>query len=374
LTKVPKGKSVYLALHLERTDEYWELTNTAQYLYLIETLWIRVDWETLNDPSTRRSPASDCHELFRKIANKGTLKYPPALNHKDLGFLGGYLWPIVGYFEFFGFWEVETSSYDETRYLHIDRIDVSTLGWSMAKIFAKKRRIMDWNYYERLTGAMPNPFDFMMGFGLEEEEPDPDPVKTLLKALKGEKIPKKKKKKKVEPEEELDFASLGAFPTAFETILPKAELQKTIFFTPEPPKKGTYILKLRFKHYPEVWRRLSLPWDATLEDLHLLIQQAVQFDNDHLYAFSHRLGFNSRAMYTSPWDNSGIPADETRIGDIQFLPPKPFYYIFDFGDNWQFEIFLEEIKPETKAKQSPTILESQGDAPAQYHFYEDEEW
>lgn len=45
---------------------------------------------------------------------------------------------------------------------------------------------------------------------------------------------------------------------------------------------------------------------------------------------------------------------------------------FDFGDNWYFEVKLEQIDEGSKIKK-PTVLESFGEAPPQYGTW-DEEW
>jgi hypothetical protein len=47
----------------------------------------------------------------------------------------------------------------------------------------------------------------------------------------------------------------------------------------------TYTFHVSPPGFGRVWRKLELPSDFTLEDLHLAIQDAFAFDNDHLYSF-----------------------------------------------------------------------------------------
>lgn len=47
----------------------------------------------------------------------------------------------------------------------------------------------------------------------------------------------------------------------------------------------TYTLNVSLADEEGVYRQLELPADFTLEDLHLAIQEAYAFDNDHLYSF-----------------------------------------------------------------------------------------
>ncbi len=47
----------------------------------------------------------------------------------------------------------------------------------------------------------------------------------------------------------------------------------------------TYTFNVSLADEEGVWRQLELPADFTLEALHLAIQEAYAFDNDHLYSF-----------------------------------------------------------------------------------------
>ncbi|MEM6264096.1 MAG: hypothetical protein AAGI38_16395, partial [Bacteroidota bacterium] len=52
---------------------------------------------------------------------------------------------------------------------------------------------------------------------------------------------------------------------------------------------------------------------------------------------------------------------------------KPFLYIFDFGDNWEFECTIEEMLEEELVK-SPRVVAKKGKAPEQYPDYDEDEW
>ena len=43
-------------------------------------------------------------------------------------------------------------------------------------------------------------------------------------------------------------------------------------------------------------------------------------------------------------------------------------FLFDFGDNWEFDVTLEEVD-EAKTLAKPVILESKGAAPPQYRSW-----
>ncbi len=48
-------------------------------------------------------------------------------------------------------------------------------------------------------------------------------------------------------------------------------------------------------------------------------------------------------------------------------------FLYDFGDNWMFKIQLEQVDPGNSKMKNPVVLESQGDAPEQYEYWDDEE-
>jgi hypothetical protein len=47
-------------------------------------------------------------------------------------------------------------------------------------------------------------------------------------------------------------------------------------------------------------------------------------------------------------------------------------FLFDFGDNWEFELLLEAVEPD-RAVDKVEILETHGEAPEQYLYEDDDE-
>jgi hypothetical protein len=114
---------------------------------------------------------------------------------------------------------------------------------------------------------------------------------------------------------------------------------------------------------PAIWRRIQLP-DCTLADLHLLIQAAMGWDNDHLYEFEFR-----GERYTEPppmgggfgifGGDDGADAKEMRLSDLLENVRKrtSFKYVYDFGDDWQHTITLEDRPPREPGKFYPLCLD-----------------
>ncbi len=86
---------------------------------------------------------------------------------------------------------------------------------------------------------------------------------------------------------------------------------------------------------------IEVPDICSLFDLHLFIQKIVNFDNDHLFEFY--AGRNDRNRKIVFYGNPGNPIDggdyeTTLLKNIYPLKGLKLYYLFDFGDDWLFEI------------------------------------
>lgn len=119
-------------------------------------------------------------------------------------------------------------------------------------------------------------------------------------------------------------------------------------------------------------RGIRMNLEDSLYDLHEMIQRAVDFDNDHLFEFMVGRGAMKR-VYTLPEAmNSGRDLSvETSLGELDLRKGQVFTYLFDFGDMWQFDIKVLEIREGTIKR--PEVIKSEGDAPEQYPYYEEEE-
>jgi hypothetical protein len=123
-------------------------------------------------------------------------------------------------------------------------------------------------------------------------------------------------------------------------------------------------------------------WEATIEipdicsllDLHLFIQNTIRFDNDHLFEFYAGRNDRNRKIIFS--ENSGYPDDEDvyeniLLKDVYPLNGLKLYYLFDFGDNWLFEIKKSRKKAiPLNDTEYPRIVTENGVKLRQYLDYE----
>jgi hypothetical protein len=124
---------------------------------------------------------------------------------------------------------------------------------------------------------------------------------------------------------------------------------------------------------------IALDASSTLADLHHIIQQAVGFDNDHLYGFyvARTPWSRDRVRYDGSeqdgwYDEDEDEDDSASTTTLEGLFPLPtdrrLFYLFDYGDNWIFQISRARNKPFAPEPGSewPRLIGERGDKPPQY--------
>ena len=112
---------------------------------------------------------------------------------------------------------------------------------------------------------------------------------------------------------------------------------------------------------------------STLEELHFIIQAAVEFDNDHMYEFY--ISRTERSRDRVRFDDENEKIYSTTLESLYPLDKdRKLYYLFDYGDHWLFKITRTRKKPQEpeKEKKYPRLVEDKGKVPEQYP--EREEW
>jgi hypothetical protein len=127
-------------------------------------------------------------------------------------------------------------------------------------------------------------------------------------------------------------------------------------------REGTHIFKVSLER---LWRRIAIPADQTLARLASTILNAVEFDHDHLYEFSYQNRFGILERVNHPYMDEGPWTSEVLVGDVPLRIGQAMTYLYDFGDQWEFDVSLEQVDPEMVIEDSVT-LEAYGESPEQY--------
>jgi hypothetical protein len=134
------------------------------------------------------------------------------------------------------------------------------------------------------------------------------------------------------------------------------------------------ITLIRALYYKNEWSaNIEIDESSTLEDLHYAIQDAVEFENDHLYCFfiSRTDRSRGRTMF-DPEDGQVLPK---KLKDMFPLPPRQcFFYLFDWGDEWIFKISPSRKRPHepVKGAKYPRVQNQSGVKLVQYPALEDD--
>jgi hypothetical protein len=111
---------------------------------------------------------------------------------------------------------------------------------------------------------------------------------------------------------------------------------------------------------PPIWRRLLLPAEMNLAQLHEVIQASFGWTDSHLHQF-----IIGGLVFGAPeFDEDGVDertifeAAEVHLHDFDFdnVPNPQFLYEYDFGDSWLHSIDVEVRIPRQQSSKYPTCI------------------
>jgi hypothetical protein len=109
-------------------------------------------------------------------------------------------------------------------------------------------------------------------------------------------------------------------------------------------KTTAYQIKLELSgSKPKIWRRLIIPPDMLLSDLHKVIQTAMGWTNSHLHMFNKGKVFFEPPLDDDFLDSTGVDYTGYTIGKLLEEENDKISYEYDFGDGWEHTITLEKV-------------------------------
>jgi Plasmid pRiA4b ORF-3-like protein len=110
---------------------------------------------------------------------------------------------------------------------------------------------------------------------------------------------------------------------------------------------------------PPIWRRLLIPSHMTLADLHVAIQATIGWEDAHLHAFDI-----AGAAYGDPRSVDDVIAEKRlTLSALAKAAVTRFTYTYDFGDNWEHTIVLEETQNPEKDRLYPACVAGKRNCP-----------
>jgi hypothetical protein len=116
---------------------------------------------------------------------------------------------------------------------------------------------------------------------------------------------------------------------------------------------------------PPIWRRLLIPGQMTLVQLHEVLQIAMGWTDSHLHDFdidSEMYGEpnpEDRAMGLKPTRNERT----VRVSKVLGVVGAKANYTYDFGDDWVHRIVVEKILPPVPGVSYPVCVAGKRNCP-----------
>lgn len=139
-----------------------------------------------------------------------------------------------------------------------------------------------------------------------------------------------------------------------------------------------YALQLRidlagFK--PPIWRRVLISSEATLADLHQVIQACFEWEDEHLHDFEVNGFFYEpaeAAVIEEFSDSENGNEDDITLGEA-FAVAKMINYTYDFGDDWQHKIKCEKRLDlaDLETQELPLCIKGRQKAPLENSRFEE---
>jgi hypothetical protein len=139
-----------------------------------------------------------------------------------------------------------------------------------------------------------------------------------------------------------------------------------------------YRFKVSLSDDKDVWRRIDVRGDQTLVALHNAIQDAFDWDDDHMYSFFlSGKAWDRQSEFARPGVGGdmmeGHRSARVRLDRLGLRPRQRIMYIFDYGDEWRHDVRVEKMDLAPEAGRYPRIVEEHGTPPPQYPDWDDDE-
>ena len=121
-----------------------------------------------------------------------------------------------------------------------------------------------------------------------------------------------------------------------------------------PQGVSVYQLKITLAHVePPVWRRVRMPGTVALSLFHRFLQAVMGWRNMHL----HRFIIAGRALGPVGHADEVGAQDLLTLAQAVELGGTGFRYDYDFGDDWQHRIEVEDVRSSPAATPTPVCVE-----------------
>ncbi|MDX1615265.1 MAG: plasmid pRiA4b ORF-3 family protein [Candidatus Promineifilaceae bacterium] len=112
---------------------------------------------------------------------------------------------------------------------------------------------------------------------------------------------------------------------------------------------------------PSIWRRFQFRGSDSFLALHLALQAFMGWENMHLYQFN--VGQIELTDAETAAEFGAHDAEATSLQALVKGPEVSFRYLYDFGDSWEHDLFVEKLHPAEPGIVYPRCLAGQRACP-----------
>ena len=132
----------------------------------------------------------------------------------------------------------------------------------------------------------------------------------------------------------------------------------------DPPQAAglVYQLKVVLRDCsPLIWRRLLVPGETTIAQLHTILQTVMGWEDLHLHRF--RIHGKEYGVYHEGGIVFADDPHQVRLAAFKLRRGERFVYEYDLSDFWQHDLYLEQVLPCDPRKHYPVCPAGAGDCP-----------
>ncbi|MBF0547123.1 MAG: plasmid pRiA4b ORF-3 family protein [Candidatus Riflebacteria bacterium] len=200
------------------------------------------------------------------------------------------------------------------------------------------------------------------------KSPEKKTVKAIAKKSVVDEKPKKTKVSNI-PEKKSKVTK----KTSLNGEVSESKLFSLVVLLIEGPVTKEFLKKNKV-----VSRTIEILGSQTLSQLHHKIFSAFDREEEHMYEFQLKgKGPNDpkadRYVLDMKQDDGVGEVEATKISSLSLKEGESFGYVFDFGDEWWHQIYLDSIGEPDPKKDYPRVSKKLGASPPQYPDLSDED-
>ena len=127
-----------------------------------------------------------------------------------------------------------------------------------------------------------------------------------------------------------------------------------------------YQIKIQLTEiHPPIWRKVVIPSDMLLSDLHKVLQSVMGWTNSHLHQFvKDETYYLPRMKDDWTWEEmNNVDYKRRKVSGLLRKENDQIIYEYDFGDSWDHSILLEKITYNTRGRKKPVCLAGERNCP-----------